>query len=144
MRQRRTGIRLRIIPSPGVAQRAAAHKSPRKKRPSRLKMATGTTTGTSPGNNVQPKNTMTGKRKLIWKPSWLESMTGSIGMCWTPVLLIRTWKKNAVLIRACTKPTWVQGGWRHVESSEARMWFLACDCDSCPRWPLSDAGCAEQ
>ena len=40
-------------------------------------MATSTTTGTSPGNNILPKNTTTGKRKLIWKPSWLESLTGS-------------------------------------------------------------------
>ena len=38
------------------------------------------TTGTSPGNNIEPKSTMTGKRKLIWKPPWLESLTGSIGL----------------------------------------------------------------
>ena len=31
-------------------------------------------------------------------------LAGSIGMCWTPMFLIHTWKKNAVLIRACTKP----------------------------------------
>ena len=90
MRQRRTVVRRRIIPGPGLATRAATRKSPGKKKLSRLKMATSTTTGTSPGNNTQPKSTMTGNRKLVWKPSWLESLTGSIGMCWTPMFLIHT------------------------------------------------------
>ena len=47
------------------------------------------------------------KRKLIWKLSWLESLTGSTGTCWTPMFLIHTWKKSAVLITACTKPIWL-------------------------------------
>ena len=32
-------------------------------------------------------------KKLIWKPSWLESLTGSTGMCWTPMFLIHTYKE---------------------------------------------------
>ena len=132
-------------PGPGLATRAAPRKSPGKKKPSLLKMATSTRTGTNPsqrGNSAQPKSSMTGKRKLTWKPSWLESLTGSIGMCWTPALLTHTWRKRAVLTRACAKPIW--GTRRHVESSAARTWFLARECDSCPGRPLSDAGCAEQ
>ena len=36
-----------------------------------------TMTGTNPrGNNTQPKSMTTGKKILIWKPSWLESLTG--------------------------------------------------------------------
>ena len=58
------------------------------------------------GNKTQPKSMTTGKRMLIWKPSWLESLTGSIGMCWTLMFLIHTWKKSALLIRTCTKPIW--------------------------------------
>ena len=101
---------VRIIPGPGLATRAATRKSPGKKKLSRLKMATSTTTGTSPGNNTQPKSTMTGKRKVVWKPSWLESLTGSTGMCWTPLFLIQTWEKSAVLIRALRSLSGVQGG----------------------------------
>ena len=100
MRQRRTDIRRRIIPGPGLATRAAARKGPGKKKPSRLKMATSTTTGTNPsprGNSTQPKRSMTAKRKLTWKPHWLESLTRSTGTCWTPTLLALTWKKSAAL-----------------------------------------------
>ena len=39
---------------------------------------------------------------------------------------------------AGTRPS--HGGSGRAESS-ARTWFLARDCDSCLRWPLSDAGC---
>ena len=106
MRQRRTVIRRRIILGPGVATIAATCKSPGKKKLSSLKMATSTATGTNPrGNNTQPKNTMTGKRKLIWKLSWLESLD------WIhrDVLdsdTLDSYVEEELLIRACTRPTW--------------------------------------
>ena len=34
-----------------------------------------------PGNSIQPKIWMTGKRKLTWKPTWQESLTGSTVTC---------------------------------------------------------------
>ena len=72
---------------------------------SRLKIATSPMTGTNRrGNNTQLKSMTTGKRMLIWKPSWLECLTGFIGMCWTRMFLIHTWKKSALLTRTCTKP----------------------------------------
>ena len=30
------------------------------------------------GNSIQPKSSMTGRRKLTWKPFWLESLTGGL------------------------------------------------------------------
>ena len=45
-------------------------------------MATSPTIGTNPspiGNSTQPKSSMTGRRKLTWKPFWLESLTGYTG-----------------------------------------------------------------
>ena len=53
----------RIISSSGLAPRAATRRRLGKKKLSRLKMATSTTTGTSPGDNTQRKCAMTGKRK---------------------------------------------------------------------------------
>ena len=51
------------------------------------------------GNSTQPKKSMTGKRKLTWKPSSLESLTGSTGTTLDSFV-----EKSAVLTRACTKP----------------------------------------
>ena len=81
MQRPRKDTRRPIILGPGLAARAAARKSPGGRRTSRQKMATSKpirTTFPPPG------------RKLTWKPTWKESLTGSTVICKTPTLLTLT------------------------------------------------------
>ena len=143
----RTDIRRRIILAPRLAARAVTRKSPGQKKMSKQKTATRTmneTTLRPPGNSIQPKSRMTGKVKLTWKHSWLEVLIGSTVIFWTLTLLTHTPRKGVALIRICTNPGGEKWGSRCSETSEARMRFLARDCDSCLRWRFSDVGFAEQ
>ena len=96
-------------PRSRAGKKGSYKQEPWKKKLSRLKMATSPTIGTNPspiGNSTQPKSSMNGRRKLTWKPFWLESLTGYTGTCWTPILLTLTWRKSAVLTRTSTKHIW--------------------------------------
>ena len=97
MRQRRTVIRRRIVPGPGLATRSATRKSRGKKKLSRLKMATSTTTGTSPGNSTQVdwEEEADLETFLAEESDWFHRDALD-----SDVLLMHTWKKSAVLTRA--------------------------------------------
>ena len=88
---------------------------------------------------------MTGKRKLTWKLSWQESLTG----IHRDVLDSDT--LDSYVEEECSADKNLYGA--YLEYKEARdtlnqvlrgRCFQARDCDSCTRWPLSEAGCAER